>query len=335
MSHEITTTDHLVLHKKEAWHGLGTVVETAPTPGQALVLANLDWKVDAHNLLADLSDDRAADVTPISTHKALRRSDTGDILSVVGKAYEPLQNEELAMFAYDLAGEANVTIESAGSMKSGRRIWFLLKSDTLCIGNQCDEVEPYVLLYNSHDGSSAVEFMPTTVRVVCNNTLTMARSSRERGFKFRHTTNLRSNIGRGVQVMRKCMEKVELWNTAMNGLSMQEVGPQWLQEFWSKAYHELVSQEPTNQRRVENYEIKKEGTIQLWRETFDSEASEYGLRPTRWLAANAVTNWMDYVKPIRMTARGQHADATEAKQWDRVFGTTATRKEAVFEMAKG
>jgi hypothetical protein len=45
MSHEITNTDDMVLHKEAAWHGLGNVVETAPSPGQALTLANLDWTV--------------------------------------------------------------------------------------------------------------------------------------------------------------------------------------------------------------------------------------------------------------------------------------------------
>ena len=45
MAHEITSTDGLVLHKEEAWHGLGTIVEDAPTPQEALQIAGLDWTV--------------------------------------------------------------------------------------------------------------------------------------------------------------------------------------------------------------------------------------------------------------------------------------------------
>ena len=148
MSHEITSTDDMVLHKTAAWHGLGNVVETAPTPGQALTLANLDWSISERSIITapvdsqDYHSDR-----PITTHKALQRLDNGDILSVVGSEYAVLQNQELAEFCYELADEGDVTVESAGSLKGGRRIWFLLKSETLCIGRdeECDEIAPYVL----------------------------------------------------------------------------------------------------------------------------------------------------------------------------------------------
>lgn len=42
MSHEITSTDNVVLHRTSAWHGLGTVVADAPTPREALTLAGLE-----------------------------------------------------------------------------------------------------------------------------------------------------------------------------------------------------------------------------------------------------------------------------------------------------
>ena len=71
----------------------------------------------------------------------------------------------------------------------------------------------------------------------------------------------------------------------------------------------------------------------MWDETFQREVDEEGCNPTRWVAANAVTNWMDHTKPVRMTSRGLHANVDEAKQWDRLFGTSATRKEQVFELA--
>ena len=38
--HRITETDHLVLHKTPGWHGLGKVVQDAPSPKEALQLAD-------------------------------------------------------------------------------------------------------------------------------------------------------------------------------------------------------------------------------------------------------------------------------------------------------
>ena len=75
MAHEITSTDHLVLNKEAAWHGIGTVVEQAPSPGQALTLAKLDWKVEELPLLAREGNGTGIEqnTQPIVTHKALRR----------------------------------------------------------------------------------------------------------------------------------------------------------------------------------------------------------------------------------------------------------------------
>lgn len=327
MSHEITSTDNLVLHKQEAWHGMGTVVETAPTPGQALTLANLDWQVEQTEMYL-------ADRVPVPSHKAVVRSDNDEILSVLGTGYNPLQNEELAMFAYDLAGEADVRVESAGSLKGGRRVWFLLKAETLCVGNDCDEVEPYVLLYNSHDGTSAVEFMPTSIRVVCNNTLTYSRNNAKGGFKFRHTTNMRDNISGGVRAMQACLKHVELWSKEMSDLAAMDVTGGWLTRFYESAYHRYVRSEPDwGTKAYDSWLTKRDDTVRIWTSTFDREASEAGCKPSRWLAANSVTHWMDHTKPVRMTTRGLHANVDEAKQWDRLFGTSATRKEQVFERA--
>ena len=45
MAHEIMEHDDLVLVNQSAWHGLGTVVLSAPTPTEALKMAHLDWEV--------------------------------------------------------------------------------------------------------------------------------------------------------------------------------------------------------------------------------------------------------------------------------------------------
>ncbi len=67
-------------------------------------------------------------------------------------------------------------------MGNGEIIWLLAKlpaSITVAAG---DVVEPYMLLTNSHDGTIAIDFRLTTVRVVCQNTLALAM----RGEKSSH-----------------------------------------------------------------------------------------------------------------------------------------------------
>ena len=90
MAHEITNTDNVVLSKVAAWHGLGTVVEEAPSIAGALMLAGLDWRVEQH----DLTTTRGK---MIETHTANVRSDTDDVLGIVGTGYTIFNVPYMAM----------------------------------------------------------------------------------------------------------------------------------------------------------------------------------------------------------------------------------------------
>lgn len=343
MSHELTNTDGLVLHANAAWHGLGKVVETAPSPGQALTLAGLDWQVEEGSLHGSFDDDKV--MPEIESHKALLRSDNGDIFSVVGTNYQALQNDELAEFCYALADEGDVQVESAGSLKGGKRVWFLLKSDTLCIGDTCDEVEPYVLCFNSHDGSSSVEFMPTTVRVVCNNTLTWARKEKRgsgQAFRFRHTKNMKSYIKSATNEMRECFLDIEKWNERMNELAQSEITHDQLDAYFYRAYEKIQGKVPTvGTQLIEGVgkmdaakQRKQREVIADWHVTFHSEREHHGLKPSKWLAVNAVTNWIDHQSRVVKSVRSDHKTVDEARAWSNLFGGNAVKKSKALALAQ-
>ena len=70
--------------KTPAWHGLGTVVTSAPTVAEALHLAGLDWTVDKVPLYL-------ADGTIVEDAFANQRSIDNKILGVVGSVYSVVQ----------------------------------------------------------------------------------------------------------------------------------------------------------------------------------------------------------------------------------------------------
>ena len=76
---------------------------------------------------------------------------------------------EAFQFVDQLLG-TSLIFETAGSLHGGRRVWVLATlPEHVEVGS--DAVRPYVLLMNSHDGSTAVIAATTPVRVVCMNTL--------------------------------------------------------------------------------------------------------------------------------------------------------------------
>ena len=129
MSHEMYENDHALYVGKPAWHGLGTVIENAPTTMDAMRLAKMDFGVK-------LSDPIIANYTPpgggewVSTYPskfhATVRDDTNEVLGVVNKHYKIVQNEELFEIADALP---NAKVETAGTLFNGAQSYILMKDD--------------------------------------------------------------------------------------------------------------------------------------------------------------------------------------------------------------
>lgn len=179
MAHLIDTSNNrnnIAFVGDTPWHGLGQRL----TPG----LSVLDWQREAG---LDFAVERAT-VEYQRDHIAhqflarnvLYRSDTGAPLSVVGDKYKIVQPGQIMDFFAKLASAGGFTLETAGSLSGGQRIWALAKlgDGADIIGH--DRVSPYLLLATSFDGTLSTIAKFTTVRVVCNNTLTIAAPANER-----------------------------------------------------------------------------------------------------------------------------------------------------------
>ena len=80
----------------------------------------------------------------------------------------------------------------AGALRRGEKIWLLAKlPGSIRIRFSEDVSQKYLLLSNSHDGSSCLRIFFTTIRVVCANTLAMAdREGFREGIAIRHQGDL-------------------------------------------------------------------------------------------------------------------------------------------------
>ena len=134
--------------RETPWHGLGRIVMDAPASREALELAGLDWQVESRNIYSGTG-------SMIPGYRANVRSTDDSVLGVVSDRYRIVQNEEAFQFTDDLLGEG-VTYETAGSLQGGKKVWMLarLPRKYLIAG---DQVAPYLVIFNSHDGSSGVK----------------------------------------------------------------------------------------------------------------------------------------------------------------------------------
>ena len=164
---------------EDPWHGLGTKLVNPPTSLEAIRAAGLDWEVDKFPLFAQFGKDRQF-MKKVDRYALMPvdRIESPDcpVLGVVGQDYGIVQNRDAFTFFDPIISEKLATYETAGALGEGERVWVLAKLPGDIVVHKDDKVIKYLLLVNSHTGMASVQIKLTPVRVVCNNTLTMALS---------------------------------------------------------------------------------------------------------------------------------------------------------------
>lgn len=178
MSHELTIRKNgfaeMAYAGETPWHGLGQQVTKGASLGEWQVQAGMDWTIQEAPVEFGYMVNGCKVRGKVQDKKVLFRSDTYAPLGTVGDGFKVVQPHDVLEFFRDLTTGAGFSIETAGTLFGGRRFWALAN-----IGDDCeivpgDKVGGYLLLCTGADGTLATMGKFTTVRVVCNNTLSMA-----------------------------------------------------------------------------------------------------------------------------------------------------------------
>lgn len=180
---------------KAAWHNLGTVVDGRLNAEEALKAANLDFTVEAQPLVTETG-------IIVPNHFANVRTDTKAVLGVVGDRYRILQNKDAFNFFDPIVDRDEAVYETAGVLGIGERVWIMAKlPEHIRIAGSDDIIEQYVVITNDHAGRGAIKAFITSVRVVCNNTLTAALGTTKNMVSIRHTENAGLRLAQAHEVL--------------------------------------------------------------------------------------------------------------------------------------
>ena len=329
MAHEITKHDGLVLTQRRAWHNLGIIVDKAPTPSEARRLAGLDWTATKRPLYRQTD---TLELVEVESHRAIVRSDTGATLGVVGKDYQPVQNDELFDFAAALAQEGETcSVESAGSIREGRRVWCLIRGASFDAWNDADPMHTYLLVANGHDGTLAVWCQPTSVRVVCSNTLHYAMN-RARAIRFKHQGNISEKIDDARRALGLWRKGTDEYREQVETLAARTMTREDLQRFFLDVYSETERKIPANPTNKLERRHKDEAlaAIRHMGRNFDLDREKTGAPANAWSAFNAATEWMQHQ---RKTRGANDAARRENAMIADMFGTVNTKKQQAFTAA--
>jgi phage/plasmid-like protein (TIGR03299 family) len=187
----------------------------------------LDYRVQLKPVKTKIN--RKRQIVP-NTYATIR-TDTSEVLGVVGGKYLPIQNRDAFAFFDALVGSDEAIYHTAGVLGKGERIWVLAKLPTYIRVGKNDIVDKYLLLTNSHDGSAVVRAKLTPIRVVCQNTLSAALGGSEQEVRIRHTVNAQHRLEEGHKLLGLTNQLYAQLDTIFNRMALRKVTEKQLLDY--------------------------------------------------------------------------------------------------------
>lgn len=317
--------------KQTPWHGLGVVIINAPTIEEGIKFAGLDWDTEVHSLV------REDGVKCDEFAKAFVRSDNKKTLGVVGPNTHPLQNKLAFDFFQPFVDSQEAFLETAGSLDEGRKVWVMAKiSRPNAEIVKGDEVAKFVLLSNSHDGTTAVRVGFTPIRVVCANTLAMAHGDKaSKLIRVRHSKQVKQNLEAIRETMNVADEEFEATAEQFRFLASRQINANDLRNY-IKVVFKMPADDVELTKRASNTidEIAAKHEERTGMLAAAVKAVEENMEAGRgtenaasrgswWTAYNAVNEHLNY-------SRGHNPDTRLNSLW---FGQNAAANKQALDIA--
>ncbi len=293
MSHEVETMAYV---GETPWHSLGSRLPAKQPIEVWAKKAGMDWTIRETPVRFQPYNSAESAVLAFEDQKVLYRSDNNKALSVVSSRYKVVQPRDCLEFFRSLIKASGYELESAGVLRSGKKLWALAKTGKQTVLRGGDRVDGYILLATSCDGSLPTTATHTTVRVVCANTLAVSLGSARGAVKVRHNAIfapelVKSQLGIAVSQWDDFMYR-------MKELSQRKVSDSEAETFIRRLLQLPEGLVSANERVTHSRSLKKIHDL------FKGEGRGAGLesaRGTGWGLLNAVTQWTDHERRARST----------------------------------
>jgi len=316
MAAEIDTSNNrqnMAFVGQTPWHGLGSKLAPGADMETWRTAAGLAWEVAETEVLFR---DQAL-VREFPDTKILLRSDTRAPLSVVSKWYNTVQPGEVLGFFDELVRAGGFELETAGALRGGKRIWALARVGEEAKIVDGDMIKPYLLLATSYDASMATTAQFTSVRVVCNNTLSAAIGNGEQKVKIPHLSKFDAKAVRDqLTIAVSGWDEFLLQTRRMAATPLDaQAADSYLLDVFKCDVETLEAPEKTRKSKAYKRVLA----------LFDGSAVGSELvGQSLWGMVNSVTEYVDH-------ERGKQRDSALDAAW---FGEGANLKDRAFTVAR-
>jgi len=295
-----------------AWHGQGVVTEGTLPAREAFETADALFTVEKRELQYPVFGYQNISINPAGVFGVIR-TDTEQLLGVVSKQYEIVQNDSLLRMAEFIREE--VDMDCVIVLSDGARVCFtatLRGAETDIVPG--DTVKRRIVGYLGHDGKTGCGAKFTNIRVVCQNTLTAAlgeAAGAHSSIAHKGDANNRFDaLINSIDVARQdFVTECEL----MREFSRASMGLQGFYEFVDEVYN------------IEDGQVfrKRDKLEAAFQRGYGSEYAPYSV----WSGINAITQ-------VETSTRGTTAAKGRAQFARGTFGAGAQISKKAFAVAK-
>jgi len=329
MSHEI---ESMAWTNEVPWHGLGIEMDPNATPREWMKVSGLDWAVERVPMEATLPNGTRVTVEGKSDNEygilvRTKKNNTHDVFGPVGPEWVPVQNHEVFDFLKRFCDASSMKMETCGSLKGGTEIWALCKFADDFEPIKGDPFKGYLLFHSAHVWGKGNQLRVTPIRVVCNNTLTMALRAGNKGQVVRmpHIKEFSTDVqDLAIEALGLAEHQIKDFADIVTHLSSRKYNADTLDEFITRLYcPNNIIENVDNENLREYFTPSADNVLEAITKAPGAELK--GSKGTWWGAFNGVTYHEDHM-------RISYKDDSNilASSW---FGGGAKKKQKALDMA--
>lgn len=242
------------------------------------------------------------DFIPHKGHSITYRADTGAALGSVGSTYKVYQNIDSLKVFDRLVGEGQAEYDRIGMIDGGRKMFASMKMPEGFTVAGWDDIDQYLYMVTSHDGSTGVRYIPANVRLGCTNQFayldSMLRQAgiNPRVLSSRHSRHIESRIGDAINALNVVDVLNEQFANTAGELMQVELDVAGRTEFYIDAMGLKTDEKLID--KVENpfgLTTRGNNTLTRLQELEDTALGfDDGDINSAWGAFNVVTEYLDH-----------------------------------------
>jgi phage/plasmid-like protein (TIGR03299 family) len=256
----------------------------------------------------------------------LIREDTRKMMTVCSPDWQPAQNADAWAFLRPFIEAGYAKPDTAGVLYNGRRCFVLVKTQHGFSLPGGDETELYILVQISHEYGQADLVLPTSVRVVCRNTLQVAIEGKTReqinAGRFVHRSKTAFSVEKAQALLEAYRLGLGAYAEKAKFLASNRATPEQVRAYINKVFKLEELAEGTAQQK--EWRTKhNEDVIRKLLETIETQPGAEMSRGSWWSAFHGVTYHEDH-------GRWEGKDEPIASK---LYGAGAERKKRALDVA--